>query len=79
MNNNKVRAVEYFVSNDIQFCTKCQAELDNLSLEPENLNLAKVKARFKNCVKTGKFEGDLCAKVFIAQDNQFIDLWNEDD
>ena len=83
MNNknqkNKVRAVEHFVNNDVQFCTKCQVELDNLALEPDNLDLEKVKARFNNCVKTGRFEGDLCARIFIAQENQFIDLWNEDD
>jgi hypothetical protein len=76
---NKVRAVDYFVNNDIKFCTKCQAELDNLAFEPENLDLEKAKARFNKCVDTGRFDGDLCARVFIAQENQFLTIWDEDD
>ena len=52
--------------NDIIFCTKCGDELTEFSTTDSAKLRKLVLEGFEKCRRTGKFEGDVCAKVFIS-------------
>jgi hypothetical protein len=51
---------------DIQFCTECNEELNEFDLSVNPRNLDALKAHHEHCKATGKFKGEMCAKLFIA-------------
>ncbi|MFH1195161.1 MAG: hypothetical protein V1720_05585 [bacterium] len=58
---------------DIIFCTECGEELNEFYLSAACGNIEDLKKRHENCKRTGKFQGDTCAMLFIA-DSSDIDL-----
>lgn len=62
----------------IVFCTECGASLDDYALSDEALDPKNAEANFKNCRKTGKFKGEVCSKLFIAQNFEFPPAEEED-
>ena len=42
--------------------------MDELALSEEAAQLDQIQNRFDNCRKTGRFDGDLCARIFVADD-----------
>jgi hypothetical protein len=48
-------------------------------LSGEKIDLRKIKERHKHCVDIGKFKGDKCAMLFIAEDSLDGTPPNEDD
>jgi len=76
MKQNKNKVEFKIINNEKKiYCTQCGEELDEFSLNEDCKNLDEVKKRWDNCKSTGKFKGDICSKVFIADksmDNQSI-------
>ena len=57
------------------FCAECGEDLELFGIE--GVDVQKVKERHKRCRETGKFNGDKCAMLFIAQSNE--ELFDEDE
>jgi len=49
------------------FCTECGAALDNYDLSGEAADLEAVKEHQARCKHSGKFQGEMCARLFIAR------------
>lgn len=64
--HNKEKAI----SKGINFCAECGEELDMYGIDGGEIDLEKVNARHKLCKETGKFKGDLCAMLFIADPDE---------
>jgi len=50
----------------IEFCVNCDG-LEDLAVTPEAEDLEGIKQRFHNCEHTGKFSGDICSRMFVAE------------
>ena len=61
------------VEEDIEkvFCTECGEELDDLAFSPDGDDLEAALERFHKCREKGKFNGDVCARVFIVDEENF--------
>jgi len=57
------------------FCTECGEELELFGIE--EVDIKKIKERYKRCRETGKFKGDKCAMLFIMGSNE--ELFNDDE
>ena len=62
------------LKNEVVFCAECGEELELFGIEGK-IDVEKIKARHHRCKEIGKFKGDKCAMLFIAQseDDLFID------
>jgi hypothetical protein len=58
------------LKKNVVFCSECGEELEVFGLSGEKLDLDKIKARHKHCREIGKFKGDKCAMLFIADENE---------
>ena len=50
------------------FCTECNETLDDFCFDDEAMNKNAVKKKHLQCVKSGKFNGEFCSKIFISSD-----------
>jgi hypothetical protein len=50
----------------VRFCTECGEELEDFSVSKNSSSEAAFK-QHHNCRKTGKFDGDMCSRVFITK------------
>jgi len=65
--------------NNGTFCTECGDELEDFAFNKNSLNKDLVRKKHYNCVKTGKFSGEFCSKLFISDDSLLGDfLINKD-
>lgn len=67
------------LKKNVIFCSECGEELETFGLSDKKLDLEKIKARHKHCRETGKFKGDKCAMLFIADENELVPPTDEDD
>jgi hypothetical protein len=51
---------------NVKFCLNCD-DMDELATSKEVENLPKIKERFRNCERTGNFNGDVCSRIFVAE------------
>ncbi len=51
----------------MKFCLNCE-DMDDLALTEESRLLDELHQRFELCVITGRFDGDLCSRLFVAED-----------
>ncbi len=51
----------------VEFCLNCN-DMDDLAISEEAAKLNQLQSRFSNCRETGCFQGDLCARLFVAED-----------
>ncbi len=56
----------------IKFCLNCD-DMDDLAFDDENGRRDVVEKRFQNCQKTGRFNGDMCSRMFVVSDDAFQD------
>ena len=64
---------------DVQFCLNCN-DMDDLATSEEVEDLDQLHERFDNCRNTGKFDGDLCARIYVADDRiDDADLFADED
>lgn len=61
---NTIKSDEYI--RNTRFCVECGEELNNYSLRPGE-SAEEAHRRFHNCIKTGKFKGDVCSRLFIEE------------
>jgi hypothetical protein len=52
---------------DVQFCLNCN-DMDDLAVSDEARNVEQLRRRFNNCKETGRFDGDICARLYVAED-----------
>ncbi len=70
---------EAAAGGDVEFCLNCN-DMDDLATSEEAKDLDQLHERFRNCREKGRFQGDMCARLFVAEDR--IDdpaLFAEDD
>ena len=60
------------IANGLEFCTNCDG-LDEFALDAQVKEVSALYERFHNCETTGKFEGDLCSRLFIATDSTSLE------
>jgi hypothetical protein len=51
----------------VQFCTNCD-DMENIALDDPSAIAEAARKRFDNCRKTGKFQGDICSRLFVIDD-----------
>jgi hypothetical protein len=66
--------------DSVRFCTECGKELENFSVSDNSSPEAALK-QHHNCRKTGKFDGDMCSRVFITKydENENFDSLEDSD
>ena len=52
---------------ELRFCLNCN-DMDDLATSEEARDVEQLRRRFNNCRETGRFDGDLCARLFVADD-----------
>jgi hypothetical protein len=52
------------LKKDVIFCSECGEELEMFGIS--EVDVEKVRARHKHCREVGRFKGDKCAMLFIA-------------
>jgi len=57
---------EKAIKNNIRFCSECGSDLDSFGFDGTGADLEKARERHQKCKETGKFKGDLCSMIFIA-------------
>jgi hypothetical protein len=53
-------------ADDVKFCLNCN-DMDNLATSKDAEDMPKIRQRFRNCEKTGNFDGDICSRFFVAE------------
>lgn len=61
------------------FCTECDHDLDTFWLSERARDPEAVRKNHQRCIETGKFKGELCAKMFIINDSDVDEVWLKDD
>ncbi len=73
--HNKEKAIV----NNVRFCSECGEDLDAFGIDGAEIDLKKVEARHKHCKEIGKFKGDVCSMIFIADPSEPAPLSDEDE
>jgi hypothetical protein len=68
---------EQSLKKDVIFCSECGEELEMFGIS--EVDVEKVRARHKHCREVGRFKGDKCAMLFIADSIEFDFPENEED
>ena len=58
------------VTGNIVFCSECGDDLELFGLDGSKIDIEKVQERHKNCKEKGRFKGDKCAMIFIAEEQE---------
>jgi hypothetical protein len=67
------------IKNNIRFCSECGEDLDSFGLDGAEIDIKKIEDRHKRCKEKGKFKGDVCSMMFIADPSEPIFPKSEDD
>jgi len=57
------------------FCTECESELQDFCFSEWVDNLEELKRNHVRCKKKGRFVGEPCAKLFIADPQYLNSVW----
>ncbi|RJP71289.1 MAG: hypothetical protein C4539_05280 [Ignavibacteriales bacterium] len=52
--------------DSVRFCTECGEELENFSIS-DHSSPEDAQKQHDTCKETGKFNGDMCSRVFITK------------
>ena len=66
------------MKNKVIFCAECGEELELFGITGE-IDIQKVRERHKRCKEVGRFNGDKCAMLFIAEDIDITSIEDEVD
>jgi hypothetical protein len=69
---------ENSIKSNVAFCAECGEELDMFGVSSSKIDLEKIKERHKQCKEKGKFKGDKCSMLFIADETEPISTEDED-
>jgi hypothetical protein len=67
------------LKQNLIFCSECGEELELFGIDGKAVDVQKVKERHANCKKVGRFKGDKCAMLFIAESNESLFQQDEED
>jgi hypothetical protein len=51
----------------VVFCTQCGEELENFCFSARSDDIAAIRRSLAQCKKEGRFVGEYCAKLFVAE------------
>jgi hypothetical protein len=52
----------------IVFCTECGSKLENFCFDDGATDLDAVKKHMEECKREGRYKGEMCSRVFIADE-----------
>lgn len=55
----------------VTFCTECGDKLNEFCFDESATDVEAVKKHMEGCKREGRYKGDMCARVFIADDANF--------
>ena len=64
---------EKLLKQKIIFCTECGEELENYCFSKSSKDIFAIRMNLAQCRKSGKYAGEFCSKLFIADDEN-LDL-----
>ena len=64
---------------DIKFCTACEDVLDEWFSKLDSFDIEAVKENHENCKRIGRFNGEMCARLFISLDEKFEEFLKDAD
>lgn len=64
---------------DIKFCTACEDALDEWFTKPDSFDIDAVKANHENCKRIGRFDGEMCARLFISMNEKAEEIFRDED
>jgi hypothetical protein len=70
---------EKLLKQKVIFCTQCGVELENYCFNKSSDDIEAIKMNLAQCKKTGRFAGDFCSKLFIADDKNLEILFLSDE
>jgi len=62
---------------NVVFCAECGEELELFGIS--GVDVEKVRERYQNCKRKGKFKGDKCSMLFIANEEEYLSFEDEED
>ena len=78
-NSKKSKVKKIVPKNNGTFCTECGDELEDFAFSKNSNDKNQIRKRHYNCVKTGKFSGEFCSKLFISDDSLLGDFLTDKD
>jgi predicted secreted acid phosphatase len=60
--------------NNGTFCTECGDELQDFAFSKNSKDKNEIRKNHDRCIKTGKFSGEFCSKIFISDDSLLGDF-----
>ncbi len=60
------KTLEIIEDEDVKFCVNCD-DMEDLDVDPE-ADFDMARERFGRCRESGKFDGDICARLFVLED-----------
>lgn len=76
---SKAKGENKYISDKPTFCTQCNKELDVFWMDKRADNPDTVRRNHERCVKTGKFKGEFCSKLFIIGAYDVESAWFKED
>lgn len=70
---------EKLLKQKVIFCTECGAELQNFCFSGRANDPQLIRKTLAQCKKSGKFAGEFCSKLFIADDGNLDELFSKDE
>ena len=61
------------------FCTECGVELQNFCFSGRANDPELIRKNLAQCRKNGRFTGEFCSKLFIADDANLDELFDKDE
>ncbi len=63
----------------IVYCLNCD-DIDDLAIVSGAFDIEQQKRRFQRCIRNGRFEGDICSRLFVVDaEYESPDLHEDDD
>lgn len=69
---------EKLLSQKVIFCTECGTELDNYCFTNGSKDIYAIRMNLAQCKKSGRFAGEFCSKLFIADDENLEQVFGDE-
>lgn len=62
-------------SKPLLFCEECSKDMEKYAVVLKNISPEEARKQFNICKQTGRFKGEFCARLFIAE-NKYDDTYD---